>query len=104
MNRIFTAGLEGEIHAYNIELKDVCKNEDMVHTGDILDLLPIPEMGYIASAGMDKKIALWYMDTLKLKHVFSMGHQHGVHTLDWYADMKMILSAGLDHDIYLWNP
>lgn len=31
-------------------------------------------MGYIASAGMDKKIALWYMDTLKLKHVFTNGH------------------------------
>ena len=70
LNRIFTAGLEGEIHAYNIDLKDVCKNEEQVHTDDIMDLLPIPSMGYIASAGMDKKIALWYMDTLKLKHVF----------------------------------
>ena len=73
-NKIFTAGLEGEIHAYNIELKDVGKNEDQVHTDDILDLLPIPSMGYIASASMDKKIALWYMDTLKLKHVFTNGH------------------------------
>ena len=104
INRIFTAGLEGEIHAYNTELKDVGKNEEQVHNNDILDLLPIPSMGYIASAGMDKKIALWHMDTLKLKHVFTQGHQRGVHTLDWYADMNMILSAGSDHDIYMWNP
>ena len=61
-------------------------------------------MGYIASAGMDHKIVLWKMDDLSLKHVFTNGHQHGVHTLDWYGDMNMILSAGLDHDIYMWNP
>jgi len=70
LNRIFTAGLDGEIHAYNIELKDVGKNDEPVHTGDIMDLLPIPSMNYIASAGMDKIIALWEMDTLKLKHKF----------------------------------
>ena len=47
----------------------------MVHRGaDIMDLLPIPSMGYIASAGMDKKIALWQMDGLKLKHEFERGH------------------------------
>ena len=103
-NKIFTAGLEGEIHAYNIDLKDVGKNDQPVHTGDIMDLLPIPSMNYIASAGMDKKIVLWKMDDLTLKHVFTNGHQLGVHTLDWYADMNMILSAGLDHDIYMWNP
>lgn len=73
-NKIFTAGLDGEIHAYNIDLKDVGKNEEMVHTGHILDLLPIPSMGYIASAGMDKKIVLWHMDTLKPKHTFQNGH------------------------------
>ena len=104
MNRIFTAGLEGEIHAYNIDLKDVGKNDEMIHTGDIMDLLPIPSMGYIASAGMDRKIVLWDMATLRFNKLFTNGHQLGVHTLDWYADMNMILSAGLDHDIFMWNP
>ena len=69
-----------------------------------MDLLPIPSMGYLASCGMDRVIALWKMDDLTLKHKFTQGHQLGVHTLDWYADMNMILSAGLDHDIYMWNP
>jgi len=27
-----------------------------------------------------------------------------VHSLEWYPDGKLILSAGLDHEIYLWNP
>lgn len=46
----------------------------MIHSEEIMDLLPIPSMGYIASASMDKKIALWHMDTLRLKHVFEKGH------------------------------
>jgi len=38
------------------------------------------------------------------KHEFTQGHKLGVHTLVWLADMSMIISAGLDHDIFLWNP
>ena len=71
LNRIFTAGLEGEIHAYNSALKDVGKNDEMIHTGDIMDLLPIPSMGYLASAGMDRKIVLWDMATLRHNKTFT---------------------------------
>lgn len=33
-----------------------------------------------------------------------MGHQLGIYSLDWYDDQHLLLSAGLDHDIYIWNP
>jgi WD40 repeat protein len=33
-----------------------------------------------------------------------VGHQLGVYSLEWYADTNILLSAGLDHDIYIWNP
>ena len=39
-----------------------------------MDLLPIPSMGYLASCGMDRVIALWKMDDLTLKHKFTQGH------------------------------
>jgi len=39
-----------------------------------MDLLPIPSMGYIASAGMDRKIVLWDMATLKHNKTFNNGH------------------------------
>ena len=43
-------------------------NEDWYHkkdaTGKIMDLLPIPELNLLASAGLDKKICLWRMDSL----------------------------------------
>ena len=28
----------------------------------------------------------------------------GVFNLDWYADNHLILSAGSDHDVFIWNP
>ena len=64
----------GEIHAFDTDLKDICKNQEMVHNDVIMDILPIPSMGYLASACMDKKIALWNMKDLSLKHVFVNGH------------------------------
>ena len=32
-----------------------------------MDLLPIPELGLLASAGLDHKICLWKMDVMKPK-------------------------------------
>ena len=98
-----------------------------------MDLLPIPKLGYLASCAMDGKVALWSVSHIEQngaaragrgeeskqeydhgvpnrkikvqkKHEFTQGHKLGVHTLVWLADMSMIISAGLDHDIYLWNP
>ena len=41
-------------------------NEEFYHkkSGYIMDLLPISELGLLASAGADKKICLWRMDSL----------------------------------------
>ena len=27
-----------------------------------------------------------------------------MYSLDWYPDASILLSAGLDHDIFIWNP
>jgi WD40 repeat protein len=81
-------------------------NEDWYHNkkqSEIMDLLPIPELGLLASAGFDKKICLWKMDNLQPKPPL-LGHTKGVYSLDWYAENHMILSAGLDHDVFIWNP
>ena len=104
------------VHAYDVQnLKEVCVNEgytpgkkdmEFYHDpieGKIMDLLPIPDLGLIASAGLEGKICLWRMDTLQPKAPL-LGHSMGVLSLDWYADNHLILSAGLDHDVFIWNP
>jgi len=50
-----------------------------------MDLLPIPELGLLASAGFDGKICLWRMDTLQPKPPL-IGHSKAVYSLDWYKD------------------
>lgn len=43
------------------------------------------------------------MDNLQPKAPL-LGHTMPLYSLDWYADNHLILSAGLDHDVFIWNP
>jgi WD40 repeat protein len=112
VNKLFSGGCDAMIHAYDVQkLKEigpkegfnVLKKETIKHTGPIMDLLPIPDMQILASCDLNSNINLWYIDDLRGK-IDLDGHNLGVYSLDWYADNNMILSAGFDHDIYLWNP
>lgn len=75
------------------------------HSGPIMDILPIIEQNLIASAALDGKICLW--DAPTEKNVKILGgettHQKGITCLDWYKYNKCLLSAGLDHDVYIFN-
>jgi WD40 repeat protein len=80
--------------------------DEIFHDKYITCLLPIPDMKLIASAGRDKKMCLWEMETLKGKsvHAGPHGHTMAINSLEWYEDSRLILSAGMDHDIFIWNP
>ena len=113
VNRLFTGGCDAQLHAYDVlklqevgKIDSVTTNEkkDVVkHTETIMDLLPIPDMGLIATASLDSNICLWSMDTLQGKSIHT-DHQNHVYSLEWFAESRIILSAGTDHDIYIWNP
>ena len=72
--------------------------------GEIADLLPIWDLGLVASAGLDSKICLWRMDNMQPRPPLINGHQLGVYSLDWSKDNQLLLSAGLDHDVFAWHP
>lgn len=120
--RLFTGGLDNYIHAYDMktmtedystksnqdvakEMCEKCKKmqEEVHHCAEILDLLVIPEHKLIASASADSNMCLWDMSTLKGKSIHT-NHEKKIYSLDWVENQKLILSAGLDHDIYIWNP
>lgn len=60
-------------------------------------------MHLIASASADSNMCLWDMEYLKGKSIHT-DHQRDIYSLDWCEEHRLILSAGLDHDIYIWNP
>ena len=112
IQQLFTGGWDSVIHTYNVvdweeigvrEGWNPLKKDKVGHEGPILDLLPIYEKGYLVSWGIDAQIWLWNLKTLEGKHTL-VGHQLGVYWLDWYADSDILLSAGLEHDVYVWNP
>jgi hypothetical protein len=80
------------------------KNEKVVqHDNFVMDILPIPEINYIASASMDASLCLWNIDTLKGVRKLE-GHKKGIYCLEYYSPSNLILSAGVDHEIFVWNP
>jgi len=58
-NKIFTAGIDGNIHWYDLNLREEGKTIESVHSQNIMDLLPIPSLSYLVSCAMDGKVALW---------------------------------------------
>ena len=70
-----------------------------------MDILPIKEQNLIASAALDGKICLW--DAPTEKNLKTLGgesnHQKGITCLDWYPTNHCLLSAGLDHDVFIFN-
>lgn len=112
VNKLFTGGVDKIVHAWDVEKfaeishDSTTKNEtdlSSYHTGEIQDLLPILDLGLLASAGLDNKICLWRMDNM-VPNKPLIGHTKGVYSLDWYKDNNLILSAGFDHDVFIWNP
>jgi WD40 repeat protein len=118
---LYSAGLDSKIHCYDIfkgqDSQEIGSTINLNDAGDdkneirghkvkdhcITDLLPIPEMNLIASASTDKNMILWSINDLKFKSAHT-DHQKPIYCLEWYADQQLILSAGMDHDIYIWNP
>lgn len=122
VNRLFTGGCDNEIHAYKQEKNLQAQKDEFRHIGKtdndnqkkdstnevkheetIMDILPIADMGIIATASLDSNICLWSMETLQGKMTLR-DHQKQVHSLEWYPEHRVILSAGTEHDIYGWNP
>lgn len=120
MNKLFSAGMDMKIHEYDVTtFKTVPHKEDILsdadddgnrtkpderkHTKCITDLLPIPDLGLIASCSLDATMILWKMDGLVFKSKHTC-HTKGIYCLEWIDDNKLILSAGFDHDIFIWNP
>ena len=75
INRLFTGSVDHQLHCFDvrgtmkeISRKETKKDEDfglnksnICHKGEILDLLPIPDMQLIATASLDSNMCLWNM-------------------------------------------
>ena len=114
---LYTGGCDSVIHAYDPNPENYCKevmhtepfnvllgdDKRSGHTGQIMDLLIIPNQNKLISAGMDKLVCFWSLDRLELKKKLE-GHKKGVYTLEWAEDIASLFTGGIEHDVYIWNP
>jgi WD40 repeat protein len=74
------------------------------HVDAIMVLLPLPKLQFLASAGLDGKIILWDTIKLKKKREYVGFHQKGVVSLQFNENLIVLISGGIDHKIFIWNP
>jgi WD40 repeat protein len=55
---------------------------NICHKMEILDLLPIPDYPWIATASLDKNMCIWNMETLQGISIHTE-HTKGIYSLDW---------------------
>lgn len=74
------------------------------HTMEVTTMLPLPKLQFLASAGLDKKIILWDLLENDIKREYKGYHKKGIVALDFSESLILLISAGFDHEIYVWNP
>lgn len=67
-------------------------------------LLPINKLQFLASASMDKTIILWDIIKNKKRREYKGYHKKAIVTLDYNENLIILVSGGIDHIIYVWNP
>ncbi len=68
-----------------------------------MDIIPLPKLQLVATCSLDKTIILWNTITNKKVRVFKE-HTRGVVSLAFNKSLILLVSAGYDHQICVWNP
>ncbi|CCI44278.1 unnamed protein product [Albugo candida] len=109
---MYSAGASGIVYAWDTDTMEEKyrmggeKNGRALarsHDDAVLDLLNIPTLESLASASMDRSIRLWDVNTGKIRQILQ-GHKKGVRALAYSAEYRVLMSAGFDFDVFVWNP
>jgi WD40 repeat protein len=119
-NALFTADENKVIHTYKFgpEIEKAAlnsannnnKNYSAQLTGNpmtghsdlVLDLLALSSQSCLASASLDKTVALWDITTQTL-HSTLKGHKRGVFQLSYNNEFHCLVSAACEHSAIVWN-
>ena len=96
IDRLFTGSTDNQLHAFDVRgtMKEITKKEtkkdddtmlnksEICHRKPIMDLLPIPDMQYIATASLDGNMCLWNMETLGGVSIHT-DHTKAIYSLEW---------------------
>lgn len=102
--RIAVGFADGTLRVYD-ELNDTQFRDAYAHFGHVLDIVWLPETGYLVTAGEEGRIKLWQTDTA----VFAGGEILGFHADEVTSlavspvDPALFASGSLDGTVKLWR-
>lgn len=74
------------------------------HEDIVMDLLHMHALENIASASLDTTVRVWDTYTKEQTALLKDGHTKGVNALTYNPEHRFLISAGFDHDAFVWSP
>ncbi|KAF0696018.1 Aste57867_13231 [Aphanomyces stellatus] len=100
---LYSASVTGHVHAWNCETLECKGSVNLPSQHTVTDMTFLSPRANAVVASFAPEIAILDLGTNKLLNELR-GHRLGVSRLCYSLQQRYILSAGMDHDLRLWNP
>lgn len=92
----------GEVHLWNLDTGELVTSIPAAHADTVLTVRFSRDGSLLATAGADRLIKIWSVETGEQVSVLE-GHTQHVSALAWSADDRQLTSASADYDIRVWD-
>ena len=91
------------LHVWDMEkeVKITDLSTPLIHS-NIIDIVPIEVLKLIAVSSMDKMITIWSLQERRIVITLDMS-VGGIHTTLWSANYQVLITAGYENTIKIWN-
>lgn len=95
---------EGGIDIWNLKTDtQIPLNAEGGHTDVVMDMIAMPKLQFMASAGLDSNLILWNTLNNRKERIYKE-HSKGIVSLAFNESLILLFSAGFDHNLCVWNP
>lgn len=99
---LFSGATNGNIYSWNVQERNLLTTLTG-HTDIVMSLIVLKKLDNIASASLDKTLAVW--DSHTNEQILRLnGHKKGVFDLCYNPNYRLIVSCGFEHDACVWSP
>ncbi len=99
---LYSGATNSDIYSWNVQERNLVSTLKG-HTDIVMSLIVLQKLNNIASASLDKTIAVW--DSHTNEQILRLhGHKKGVFDLTYNPNYRLLFSCGFEHDACVWSP